>query len=87
MNQPAVEKAPPDPKAKAWAAKNEWFGNKDRCYDLHSLWIFIIDLMEEGFDPRSDEYYNEVDKRRIRKEFPHKFSDGGDVNKPKLLKK
>ena len=38
--------------------------------------------MEEGFDPRSDDYYTEVDKR-IRKEFPHKFSDGGDVNKPK----
>ena len=79
-NQPAVEKAPPDPKANAWAAKNEWFGNDNAmtytAYDIHN------NLMEEGFDPRSDDYYTEVDKR-IRKEFPHKFSDGGDVNKPK----
>jgi len=79
-NQPAVEQAPPDPKANAWASKNEWFGNDNAmtytAYDIHN------NLMEEGFDPRSDEYYTEVDKR-IRKEFPHKFSDGGDVNKPK----
>ena len=79
-NQPAAEQAPPDPKANAWASKNEWFGNDNAmtytAYDIHN------NLMEEGFDPRSDEYYTEVDKR-IRKEFPHKFSDGGDVNKPK----
>ena len=71
---------PRDPKADAWASKNEWFGNDNAmtytAYDIHN------NLMEEGFDPRSDEYYTEVDKR-IRKEFPHKFSDGGDVNKPK----
>jgi len=79
-NQPATEQAPPDPKANAWASKNEWFGNDNAmtytAYDIHN------NLMEEGFDPRSDDYYTEVDKR-IRKEFPHKFSDGGDVNKPK----
>jgi hypothetical protein len=79
-NQPVAEQAPPDPKANAWASKNEWFGNDNAmtytAYDIHN------NLMEEGFDPRSDEYYTEVDKR-IRKEFPHKFSDGGDVNKPK----
>jgi hypothetical protein len=38
--------------------------------------------MDEGVDPRSDEYYNKIDSR-IREQFPHKFSDGGDVNKPK----
>ena len=38
--------------------------------------------MQEGIDPRDDEYYSEIDKR-IRHEFPHKFSDGGDVNRPK----
>ncbi len=79
-NQPAAEQAPPDPKANAWASKNEWFGNDNAmtytAYDIHN------NLMEEGFDPRSDDYYTEVDKR-IRKEFPHKFSDGGDVNKPR----
>ena len=78
--QPNRENTPPDPKANAWASKNEWFGNDNAmtytAYDIHN------NLMEEGFDPRSDEYYTEVDKR-IRKEFPHKFSDGGDVNKPR----
>jgi len=79
-SQPAAPEQPRDPKADAWASKNEWFGNDNAmtytAYDIHN------NLMEEGFDPRSDEYYTEVDKR-IRKEFPHKFSDGGDVNKPK----
>ena len=63
--------ARPDPKAEDWAAKNEWFG-KDKAmtytaFDLHSR---LVD--EEGFDPNSDEYYAEIDKR-IRLEFPHKF--------------
>ena len=79
-NQPVPENTPKDPKADAWASKNEWFGNDNAmtytAYDIHN------NLMEEGFDPRSDEYYTQIDKR-IRKEFPHKFSDGGDVNKPK----
>ena len=79
-SQPAAPEQPRDPKADAWASKNEWFGNDNAmtytAYDIHN------NLMEEGFDPRSDDYYTEVDKR-IRKEFPHKFSDGGDVNKPK----
>ena len=61
----------PDPKAEEWAAKNRWFGT-DRAmtytaYDLHKT---LVD--EEGYDPKSDEYYAEVDKR-IRLEFPHKF--------------
>ena len=66
------EKLPnPDPKAEDWASKNDWFG-KDRpmtftAFEIHK------DLVErEGYDPQSDEYYAEVDKR-IRLEFPHKF--------------
>ena len=66
------EKLPnPDPKAEDWASKNDWFG-KDRpmtftAFEIHK------DLVErEGFDPQTDEYYAEVDKR-IRLEFPHKF--------------
>ena len=66
------EKLPnPDPNAEEWAAKNDWFG-KDRpmtftAFEIHK------DLVErEGFDPQTDEYYAEVDKR-IRLEFPHKF--------------
>jgi hypothetical protein len=64
------EKLPnPDPKAEDWASKNDWFG-KDRpmtftAFEIHK------DLVE-SFDPQTDEYYAEVDKR-IRLEFPHKF--------------
>ena len=69
-----------DPKAVAWAEKNEWFGNDNAmtytAYDIHTQ------LMKEGIDARDDEYYTEIDKR-IRKEFPHKFNDGGDVGRPR----
>jgi hypothetical protein len=61
----------PDPKAAAWAEKNEWFGTDSAmtytAFDLHRK---ITE--EEGIDPKSDEYYEEIDKR-IRLEFPHKF--------------
>ena len=69
-----------DPKAVAWAEKNEWFGNDNAmtytAYDIHNQ------LIKEGIDARDDEYYTEIDKR-IRKEFPHKFNDGGEVSRPK----
>ena len=75
-----TQKSPTDPKAVEWAQKNEWFGTDNpmtyTAYDIHNQ------LVQEGVDPRDDEYYNEIDKR-IRKEFPHKFNDGGEVNKPK----
>jgi len=61
---------PPDPKAEDWAQKNEWFG-EDEPMTLTSFSIHRK-LMEEGFDPASDSYYNEVDKR-MRDTFPHKF--------------
>ena len=61
---------PPDPKAEEWAEKNEWFG-EDEPMTLTSFSIHRK-LMEEGFDPRSDSYYSEVDKR-MRDTFPHKF--------------
>ena len=66
----------PDPRAEAWASKNSWFGT-DRAmtytaFELHK------DLTEkEGYDPSSDEYYEEVDKR-ILVDFPHKFGKNGD---------
>jgi len=60
-----------DPKAEAWAEKNEWFGKDNAmtytAFDLHRKLT-----EEEGMDPQSDEYYREVD-RRIRLEFPNKF--------------
>jgi hypothetical protein len=60
-----------DPKAEDWAAKNSWFGNDSAmtytAFDIHKKLV-----EEEGFDPKTDEYYVEVDKR-IRLDFPHKF--------------
>jgi len=62
----------PDPKAEAWAQKNDWFGNDEvMTYAVFGIHRRLVE--EEGFDPQSDEYYTEVD-RRIRSEFPHKFT-------------
>jgi hypothetical protein len=61
----------PDPRAEDWASKNTWFGNDSAmtytAFDIHKKLV-----EEEGFDPKSNDYYAEVDKR-IRVEFPHKF--------------
>jgi len=67
------QKIPPDPKAEAWAEKNEWFG-KEEGMTYTALSIHKKLIQEEGFDGKSDEYYKELDKR-IKKEFPHKFED------------
>ena len=68
--------AQPDPKAEAWGAKNKWFGTDTAmtytAFDLHKK---LVD--EEGFDPQSDEYYSEIDKR-MRLEFPQKFDTTED---------
>jgi hypothetical protein len=70
----------PDPKAETWAEDNQWFG-QDRAMTMTSFAIHE-DLVKEGFDPSSDEYYTEVDKR-IRDEFPHKFDeDSSTKNRP-----
>ena len=62
----------PDPKAQSWAEKNEWFGTDERM--TTSAFITHRELVEdEGFDPTSDEYYDELDKR-MRRDFPHKFA-------------
>ena len=62
----------PDPKAEVWAEKNEWFGtDQTMTYAAFGLHRQLIE--DEGFDPQSDEYYNELDNR-MRKEFPHKFA-------------
>ena len=65
------EYSEPDPKAQAWADENPWFGN-DKAMTMTSF-AFHEDLLSEGFDPASDEYYSEINNR-IRKEFPHKFN-------------
>ena len=65
--------AKPDPKAEDWAKKNTWFGqDQTMTYAAFGLHKQLIE--DEGFDPNSDEYYNELDNR-IRSEFPHKFQD------------
>ena len=82
LNRQPAARGTPDPKAEAWSEKNSWFG-KDTAmtytaFDLHQK------LTDEGFDPSSDEYYSEIDKR-IRLEFPHKFannSDSGENTRP-----
>jgi len=71
--QPTVQDLPaPDPQAEAWAAKNTWFG-QDRAMTYTAFEIHK-DLVNEGFDPQSNDYYAEVDKR-IKVDFPHKFGN------------
>ena len=68
---------PTDPKAEDWASNNSWFGNDTAmtytAFDIHKKLV-----EEEGYDPKTDEYYTEVDKR-IRLEFPHKFDKIADT--------
>ena len=76
--QQTTQTASVDPKAEEWAAKNGWFGNDSAmtytAFDLHKKLV-----EDEGFDPRSDEYYDEIDKR-IRLEFPHKFATKENIS-------
>ena len=60
-----------DPKARSWAEKNEWFGS-DKMLTAVALALHSTLVEDEGFDPMSNEYYNEIDSR-IRQEFPGKF--------------
>ncbi len=81
LNRKEVAQGTPDPKAETWASRNAWFGQDTAmtytAFDLHKKLT-----EQEGYDPQSDEYYLEIDKR-IRLEFPHKFdtttSDKGEV--------
>ena len=84
LNRQQTVEPTPDPKAEEWAAKNTWFGQDTAmtytAFDLHKKLT-----EQEGYDPQSDEYYSEIDKR-IRLEFPHKFatsnSNIGETTKP-----
>jgi len=76
QQSPVPDNIPTDSKAESWASKNRWFGtDKAMTYTAFDIHRQIVD--EEGYDPKSDEYYAEIDKR-IRLEFPHKF----DTNNP-----
>jgi len=71
---------PPDPKAESWAEDNSWFG-EDRAMTMTSF-VIHQDLLSEGFDAASNEYYSEIDKR-IRDEFPHRFdAAASQTNRP-----
>ena len=72
--KPAYQK--PDPRAEQWAEDNEWFG-KDEVMTYAAFGIHKRLVEQEALDPKSEEYYNELDNQ-MRKEFPHKF---GDTNK------
>jgi len=66
-----------DPMAEDWAARNKWFGTNRAmtftAFEIHK------DLVEkEGYDPKTNEYYEEIDKR-IRVDFPNKFDNSGDI--------
>jgi len=95
QEQPAVDPTPqpqrqeqpqqpqqPDPKAEAWAQKNEWFGN-DQTMTYAAFGIHRQLIEDEGFDPTSDEYYSELDKR-VRTEFPHKFAEAKRDTGPRV---
>ena len=69
----AVAPQKPDPKAEAWADKNDWFG-KDSAMTYTAFDYHKKLTEQEGFDPNSDEYYAEIDKR-MRLDFPHKFGN------------
>ena len=68
----------PDPKAEQWAVKNSWFG-QDEAMTYAAFGIHKKLVEDEGFDPQTDDYYNELDKR-IAVEFPHKLS--GNSKRP-----
>ena len=74
--QQAEQPVRSDPKAEAWAARNSWFGNDTAmtytAFDMHKTLV-----EKEGYDPQSDEYYEEIDKR-LRLEFPNKFDKVAD---------
>ena len=84
LNRQEVAQGTPDPKAETWASRNAWFGQDNAmtytAFDLHKKLT-----EQEGYDPQSDEYYSEIDKR-IRLEFPQKFdtinSNKGETTKP-----
>ena len=67
----------PNPKLQAWLNKNTWFG-QDMVMSRGAQAIHGQIVSVDGFDPSTDEYYKEID-RRMRIEFPHKFQSDRKV--------
>ena len=82
VSQPSPQAQPrrPDPKAEAWAQKNEWFGS-DEAMTYAAFGIHKKLVEDEGFDPKSDDYYTELD-RRMGDEFPHKLGNSAGSKRP-----
>ena len=76
LRQPMPQQQPrrPDPKAEQWAQRNTWFG-EDEAMTYAAFGIHKKLVEDEGFDPQSNDYYNELD-RRMQTEFPHKLNGG-----------
>ena len=74
QTQTQTQQAPrqPDPRAEKWAEENEWFG-KDEAMTFTAL-AHHKNLLKEGYDPKSDEYYEEINSY-VKKQFPHKFEE------------
>ena len=77
--QQAQQQAQIDPRAEDWAERNEWFG-RDVAMTAAARGIHLQLVTQEGFNPQSDDYYNELD-RRIRDNFPQKFQSGSINNR------
>lgn len=73
QQQAPQQQAAPDPKLEKWLSKNQWFG-QDRLMTRAAQAIHEQLVLEEDFDPTSDDYYKEIDSR-MRREMPHKFKD------------
>lgn len=69
----------PDPKAADWQSRNRWFGSDEEmtalALGLHQK------LVKEGVDPKSDDYYDRID-RRMRQVFPDAFDDAEEDEPP-----
>jgi len=76
VQQPMPQQQPrrPDPKAEDWASRNDWFGS-DEAMTYAAFGVHKKLVENEGFDPQSNEYYSELDKR-MKEEFPHKLKTG-----------
>ena len=73
QQQQVQQEIKPDGKAENWAGRNSWFG-QDEAMTFAAFGIHKRLIEDEGFDPTSDDYYNELDSR-IKREFPHKFGE------------
>ena len=78
--QPQQPPKRPDPQAEQWASRNSWFG-QDEAMTYAAFGIHKKLVEQDGFDPTSDDYYTELDKR-MGNEFPHKLKSNGGSKRP-----